>query len=150
MNLPSPSLLVPHRDEALLLEAIDSVRADGLTASLVVGARSPFAAADGSLQSWSGPEIMAQAISAFATLRKGSPYRPKPGLLLGLRHYRCGIAAFPPGTRLTVVVRESTRDDSGSAVFDATLAADGNAAADGMLTVFEPNDVLEALGDQLA
>ncbi len=150
MSLPRPSELVPHRDEALLLGAIDAVSADGLTASLVVGGHSPFLGPDGALQTWSGPEIMAQAVSAFATFRKGPPYRPKPGLLLGLRRYRCGSEAFAQGARLTVTVRESTRDDSGSAVFDATLAKDGVAVAEGMLTVFEPEDILETLADQLA
>jgi len=150
MSLPAPSELVSHRDEALLLDAIDALRPDGLTASLVVRGRSSFAGEDGALPAWAGPEIMAQAVSAFATCRKGPPYRPKPGLLLGVRRYRCGSAAFAPGATLTVTVRESTRDESGSAVFDATLAADGQEVAEGMLTVFEPDDVLEALAEQLA
>jgi predicted hotdog family 3-hydroxylacyl-ACP dehydratase len=150
MSLPHPSALVPHRDEALLLDAIDDLRPDGLTASLVVGGHSSLAGPDGTLPAWAGPEIMAQAVSAFATSRKGPPYRPKPGLLLGVRHYRCECAAFARGAKLAVTIRESTRDDSGSAVFDATLALDGAAIAEGMLTVLEPEDVLEALAEQLA
>jgi hypothetical protein len=35
-------------------------------------------------------------------------------------------------------------------VFDATLTLDGAAIAEGMLTVLEPEDVLEALAEQLA
>lgn len=150
MRLPAASELVPHRDEALLLDTIDAVRPDGLTASLVVRGRSTFAREDGALPAWAGPEIMAQAVSAFAAFRRGPPYRPKPGLLLGVRRYRCGSSSFAPGATLTVTVCESTRDESGSAVFDSTLAADGQEIAEGMLTVFEPDDVLEALAEQLA
>ena len=150
MRLPAASELVPHREEALLLDTIDAVRPDGLTASLVVRGRSSFEGEDGALPAWTGPEIMAQAVSAFATFRRGPPYRPKPGLLLGLRRYRCGSVSFAPGVRLTVTVRESTRDESGGAVFDSTLAADGQVVAEAMLTVFEPDDVFDALAEQLA
>lgn len=149
MNLPDPSLLVPHEGQALLLESIDAVRPDGLDASLRVGSRSLFMQSDGALPSWIGPEIMAQAISAFATWRRGPPYRAKPGLLLGLRRYQAEVSGFEPGARLTVTVRESTRDDSGIAVFDSVLSINGAAVADGMLTVIEPEDVLETLAEQL-
>lgn len=150
MSLPEPSLLVPHRDDALLLESIDAVRADGLDASVRFGARSPFVQDDGAWPAWVGPEIMAQAISAFSTWRRGPPYRPKPGLLLGVRRYVSGISGFERGARLTVSVRESTRDDSGIAVFDSVLSVNGAGVAEGMLTVFEPEDVLATLADQLA
>jgi len=150
MNLPEPSLLVPHQGDALLLESIDAVYPDGLDAGLRVRGGPPFARDAGALPAWIGPEIMAQAVSAFATWRRGLPYRPKPGLLLGVRRYVSGISEFERGARLTVSVRESTRDDSGIAVFDAVLSANGARVAEGMLTVFEPDDVLETLAEQLA
>lgn len=150
MNLPEASALVPHRGEALLLDTIDEAGGDRLIASLVVRGQSPFSSNDGALPAWTGPEIMAQAISAFATLRKGPPYLPKPGLLLGVRKFRSSLAEFPRGARIAVSVRESTRDDAGSAVFDSLLSIDGTPVAEGMLTVFEPEDVLEALAEQLA
>ena len=150
MNLPEPSLLVPHQGEALLLESIDAVRSDGLDASLGVRGRPPYARDHGALPAWIGPEIMAQAVSAFATWRLGPPYRPKPGLLLGVRWYVAEISEFERGARLAVTVRESTRDDSGIAVFDSILSANGVEVAKGMLTVFQPDDVLTTLAEQLA
>ena len=141
MSFPAAALLVPHRGEALLIETIDAVRPDGLVASLV--AREP-------LPAWAGPEIMAQAISAFATWRDGPPYRPRPGLLLGVRSYRSSATGFGRGARLTVDVRESTRDDAGSAVFDSHLSMDGSPVAEAMLTVFQPEDVHATLAEQLA
>jgi predicted hotdog family 3-hydroxylacyl-ACP dehydratase len=149
VSLPDPALLVPHEDEALLLERIDSVDADGLVASLVVGGTKPRGRQD-SLPGWMGPEIMAQAVSAFATLRSGPPYRPKPGLLLGIRTYRSEIDAFHRGACIAVSVRESTRLDAGRAVFDSTLSLDGRQVASGMLTVFQPENVVESLAEQLA
>ncbi len=150
MSLPEPSLLVPHQGDALLLESIDAVRPDGLDASLRVRRLPPFSQDDGALPAWIGPEIMAQAISAFATWRLGPPYRPKPGLLLGVRRYIARVSEFERGARLTVTVRESTRDDSGIAVFDSVLSADGVEVAEAMLTVLQPEDVLATLAEQLA
>jgi predicted hotdog family 3-hydroxylacyl-ACP dehydratase len=141
MSAVVPAMLVPHAGDALLLESIDAVRSDGLVASLVVRAAIP---------AWVGPEIMAQAISAFATIRDGPPYRPRPGLLLGLRSYRASAPHFAYGLRLTVDVRESTRDEAGRAVFDSSLFTDGLEVAAGMLTVFQPADVHAALAEQLA
>jgi predicted hotdog family 3-hydroxylacyl-ACP dehydratase len=150
VKLPEASALVPHRGEALLLEAIDEAGGDGLVASLVVRGQWSFSSGNGSLPAWTGPEIMAQAVSAFATLRKGPPYLPKPGLLLGVRKYRSSLTEFPRGARIAVSVRESTRDEAGSAVFDSLISVDGTPVAEGMLTVFEPADVFEALAEQLA
>lgn len=150
MTLPDPAMLVPHEGEALLLERIESVRPDGLVATLVVGGANPGGRGESSLPGWMGPEIMAQAVSAFATIRSGPPYRPKPGLLLGIRTYRSEIDDFRQGSRIAVSVRESTRDDAGRAVFDSTLSIDGREVANGTLTVFQPENVVESLAGQLA
>jgi predicted hotdog family 3-hydroxylacyl-ACP dehydratase len=150
VSLPEPAMVVPHRDDALLLDAIESAREDGLVATLVVRGGPPYGREAGALPGWAGPEIMAQAVSAFATLRSGPPYRPKPGLLLGLREYRSEVAEFQVGARLEVSVRESTRDEAGRAVFDSTLGMNGREIASGMLTVFQPDNVVRALEEQLA
>jgi predicted hotdog family 3-hydroxylacyl-ACP dehydratase len=149
MSLPAPSALVPHQGEAMLLESIDAVQQDGLVASLVVRGKPRFGRECGSLPAWMGPEIMAQAVSAFATYRSGPPYFPKPGLLLGIRKYHSSVTEFKHGARLEVSVRESTRDDSGGAVFDSILRINGAEIAAGMLTVFQPDDIFHALADQL-
>lgn len=149
MNVPAPAMLVPHRGSALLLDAIESVREDGLVATLIVRGDPPYGGDAGTLPGWVGPEIMAQAVSAFATLRSGPPYQPKPGLLLGIREYRSEVAAFHAGVRLEISVRESTRDEAGRAVFDSTLRMNGRDIASAMLTVFQPESVVRALEEQL-
>jgi predicted hotdog family 3-hydroxylacyl-ACP dehydratase len=148
VRLPEPSALVPHQGDALLLDCIDAVRPDGLVASLVVRGEQPSGHGCRSLPAWMGPEIMAQAISAFATYRSGPPYLPKPGLILGIRKYHSNVTEFKHGTRLAVSVRESTCDDAGGAVFDATLCVNGAEIAAGMLTVYQPDNIVQTLADQ--
>jgi predicted hotdog family 3-hydroxylacyl-ACP dehydratase len=148
VSLPEPSALVPHRGDALLLDCIDAVRPDGLVASLIVCGGRPSGGERRSLPAWMGPEIMAQAISAFATYRSGPPYHPKPGLILGIRKYHSSVTEFNHGTRLAVSVRESTRDDAGGAVFDSTLCMNGAEIATGMLTVYQTDNIVLTLADQ--
>lgn len=149
MTLPSPAELIPHQDEALLLDRIESADAGGLVASLTVRSGSPYSLANGALAGWSGPEIMAQAVSAFATLHAGRPWSPKPGLLLGLRAYRSETDEFPPGACLAVEARESTRDAEGRGVFDCCILLNEKLLATGTLTVFQPDNAWEILREQM-
>jgi len=149
VNLPGPAELVPHQGEALLLDRIESADAEGLVASLTVRSSSTYSLANGALAGWSGPELMAQAVSAFATFDKGRPWSPKPGLLLGLRAYRCETEEFPPGARLAVEVRESTRDAEGRGVFDCCIRMNEKLLASGTLAVFQPNNAWEILREQM-
>jgi predicted hotdog family 3-hydroxylacyl-ACP dehydratase len=148
MKLPHIGVLVPHAGDALLLERIESFDDTGLVAGARARGGPSFAAADGSLPGWSGAELMAQAVSAFATLRAGPPFDAKPGLLLGIRDFRC--PGFFPGDRpLRIEVSESTQDASGFGVFDCRVAAGDTRLAEGTLTVYQPDDVFAALGEQL-
>jgi predicted hotdog family 3-hydroxylacyl-ACP dehydratase len=133
----------------LLLDRLDSTDAGGLVASLIVRSGSPYSLPSGALAGWSGPEIMAQAVSAFATLRAGQPWSPKPGLLLGLRVYRCATEEFPHGARLAVETRESTRDAEGRGVFDCSIRMNEKLLATGTLTVFQPDNAWQILREQL-
>lgn len=149
MNLPTPAELVPHQGEALLLDRIESADAEGLVASLTVRTGSSFSLPNGSLASWAGPEIMAQAVSAFATFHAGRPWNAKPGLLLGLRAYRCETEEFPRGACLAVEARESTRDADGRGVFDCRIRMNEKLLASGTLTVFQPDNAWDILREQM-
>jgi predicted hotdog family 3-hydroxylacyl-ACP dehydratase len=150
MKLPSPAELIPHRGEVVLLDRIDSADAVSLVATLTVRSGSPYSLPNGALAGWSGPEIMAQAVSAFATLHAGPPWEPKLGLLLGLRTYRCEEDEFQPGARLAVEARESTRDAEGRGVFDCCIRMSGETLAIGTLTVYQPDNACDLAGEQLA
>ena len=140
--------LVPHEGAALLLDRIESADARSLTASLTVRPGTAFSHEDGSLAGWAGPEIMAQAVSAFSTLTSSRNGRPAVGLLLGARAYRSRLATFAAGARLEVDITESTRDEEGGGVFDCRIRIGVEVVADGRLTVFEPVDPWAVLQDQ--
>jgi predicted hotdog family 3-hydroxylacyl-ACP dehydratase len=134
--------LLPHRNDALLLDAITAVDAGHLQARLAVRPGTAFSDARGSLPAWVGPEIMAQAIAALSGHRS-MRQRGRPaaiGLLLGIRSFACTVADFPPGEALLVDVWESSEDEEGRAVFDATITRDGATVASATLTVFQPPD----------
>ena len=83
---------------------------------------------------------------------RNSPFRaallPKPSFILGIRKYHSSVTEFKHGTRLAVSVRESTRDDAGGAVFDSTLSLHAPRSRPGCLTVYEPDNIVQALADQ--
>lgn len=149
MMLPPPASLLAHGPEAVLLDVIDSAGPDRLAASLTVRSGTPFSLDDGSLAAWAGPELMAQAVSAFAGLEAGPRHPPSIGLLLGVRDYRALAGDFAPGTRLSVEVVESTRDEDGRGVFNCRILQAGEVAAEGRLTVFRPDDPWKVLAEQL-
>lgn len=140
--------LVPHADDSRLLDRLLSLGTAQLEAEVTVRGDSAFSEPDGSLMPWIGLEIMAQAVSAYATLcGDRHDEAPRIGLLLGVRSYRCEVECFARGTRLIVRVIESTRDGQGMGVFDCWVSDGDTVVAQGMLTVFEPEDVREYLGD---
>ena len=144
--MPAIATLLPHAGDARLLDALLSRKPGQLEAEFTVHAGTAFSEPDGSLMPWVGMEIMAQAVSAYATVVGDRPGEaPRIGLLLGARSYRCNVDRFAPGTRLVARVVESTRDGQGMAVFDCWLSDGGTVVADGMLTVFEPGDVRDFL-----
>ena len=137
--------LLPHVGDARLLDSVVGHEVGWLEAGLVVRAGTAFSEADGSIMPWVGLEIMAQAVSAYATVSAGRDGDPRIGLLLGVRAYRCDLERFPPGARLLARVEESTRDEQHMAVFDCWLSEDGTVVAQGRLTVFEPDGIREYL-----
>jgi len=134
--------LLPHRNDALLLDGITAVDDKHLQARLTVRPGTAFSDRQGTLPAWAGPEIMAQAIAAFSGQRSMRE-RGRPaaiGLLLGIRSYACTVADFRPGETLLIDVFESSGDEEGRGVFDATITRDGATVASATLTVFQPPD----------
>jgi predicted hotdog family 3-hydroxylacyl-ACP dehydratase len=140
--LPSVAAAIPHKHDAVLLSQI--VRADGdrVTAVATVRPGTAFSDLAGNLPGWVGPEIMAQAVAAFAGCRslreRGSS--AEIGLLLGIRDYASTAEEFQVGDQLRIEVVRSSEDEEGRGVFDCSIAMDGAAIAAGTLTVFEPKD----------
>src|SRR5688500_16938722 len=131
--------LLPHVGDARLLDEVLGHEVGWLEAGLVVRAGTALSEADGSLMPWVVLEFIAQAVSAYGTVRAEHDGGPRIGLLLGVREYRCDVERFPPDARLVARVEESTRDEQRMAVFDCWLSEDGTVVAQGRLTVFEPD-----------
>jgi predicted hotdog family 3-hydroxylacyl-ACP dehydratase len=140
--MPSPAALVPHAQDALLLDEITSATERALQARLIVRRGTAFSDQSGNLPAWVGPEIMAQAIAALSGCRAlRSHGRPGAiGLLLGVRSYVAVGREFRCGDSLQVEVIESSRDEDGRAVYDGSICRAGEVLASGTLTVFEPPD----------
>lgn len=149
MTLPDCRDLLPHARAAVLLERVVEVHAEGLTAAMTVRPGTAFSQPDGSLAAWAAPEIMAQAVSAFANLASRER-RPAMGFLLGVRNLRILGNPFPAGSSLRVEVTESTRDPEGHGVFNCRVLREGGVVAEGKLTVFQPDDPLAVLGEQIS
>ena len=142
--------LLPHVGGAVLLEQVVAVRDDGLTASMTVRPGTAFSQPDGSLAPWAAPEIMAQAVSAFANLANRRGAAPALGLLLGVRDFQVSSGPFPAGAQLRVEVTESTRDQDGSGVFNCRILREDTVVAEGKLTALQPDDPRATLGEQVS
>ena len=122
--------LIPHRRHMKLLDRIVNPAPKELQAETTVAESWPLAK-DGSVSSLLCIELVAQAISALSTWRKGEGTRPRPGLLVGIKEAQFFAGSLQIGTRVTVHVEElyhvggyavfMGRVISGSALFCTTI-----------------------------
>jgi predicted hotdog family 3-hydroxylacyl-ACP dehydratase len=136
---PPIAELLPHAGEMVLLDAVVEAGDERIACRRTVRADGLFEDAAG-LPAWAGVELMAQAVAAWAgwqARREGRPVRL--GFLLGTRHYRCDVDAFPPGTELRVEALRSFHADNGMGVFACRIDSPAG-AAEANLNVFSPPD----------
>lgn len=141
---PYPAIrdLVPHDSPMVLLDAVEEVRDNGLTASVTITPQSLFADERG-VPAWVGLEYMGQAIAAHAGVRArrdGEPVRI--GFLVSTRRYQPGCAYFPLGARLAISVEAITEGDNGLRVFECSIRGAGITTS-ANLNVYMPNDIEE-------
>jgi len=147
--LPLSSLL-PHAGAMILLDEICHFDEQTLTALARVKP-GPYSQEDGSLPPWLGLELMAQAVGAWAGCRAHRAGKPVAlGFLLGTRRYQCHTDKLPAGTVLTVSAKRSLIDNSGMAVFECTLAADGRLLAEARLNIYQPPNVEVFMQERLS
>jgi predicted hotdog family 3-hydroxylacyl-ACP dehydratase len=140
--MPAAVAVIPHQNDAVLLDAILHADEDHVTATVTVRPGTAFSDDDGNLPGWVGPEIMAQAVAAFAGCRslRRRGETAEIGLLLGIRDYMSAVVLFADGEQLVVDGVRSSEDEQGRGVFDCRILRDGVVVAAGTLTVFEPTD----------
>jgi predicted hotdog family 3-hydroxylacyl-ACP dehydratase len=124
----------------ILLDAVIEAEPERIVCCRRVSPGGLFNAADGSLPAWVGVELMAQSIAAWAGWQAKREQRPvRLGFLLGTRHYRCDVEAFPAGSELVIEAVRNFHDDHGMGVFACRIDAPG-LHAEARLTVFSPPD----------
>jgi predicted hotdog family 3-hydroxylacyl-ACP dehydratase len=132
--------LLPHAGEMILLDAVIEVAEERIVCMRTVSTGGLFNDADGNLPAWCGVELMAQSVAAWSGWQAQREERPvRLGFLLGTRHYRCDVDAFPLGSELVIEAVRSFHDDNGMAMFTCRIDAAG-AHAEARLTVFSPPD----------
>jgi predicted hotdog family 3-hydroxylacyl-ACP dehydratase len=140
-TLPPIEDLLPHRGTMLLLDRVTEFDDGVAAAEYSPRAGAWYAGGDGNMPGWFGIELMAQAVAAHVALvrrRAGLPVRP--GVLLGTRGYRCGVASFAAGCVLVIRAREIFRDESGLAGYECRITQEAAVLAEATLKVYEPEN----------
>ncbi|RDS84864.1 3-hydroxylacyl-ACP dehydratase [Dyella monticola] len=142
--------VLPHAGDMILLDGIEHVEAERIVCTRIVQPGGLFVEVDGSLPSWVGVELMAQAIAAWAGCRAHTRQRAvQLGFLLGTRHYEANVEAFPAGTCLRIEAIRAFHNEQGMGVFHCRIDAEG-IHAEARLNVFSPPDAdafFRALGE---
>ncbi|MFG6177052.1 hypothetical protein ACGTN6_07395 [Halomonas sp. THAF12] len=137
--------LVPHQGPMCLLDTLVEHGEEHLIATVTPRHDDLFATTDG-IPGWVGIEWLAQAVAAWSGDRaKAAGGNPRIGFLLGSRRYRCQVEHFAFDQQIRVEVTLDYLADNGLAAFRGCVRdAEGQALAEAMLNVFEP-DSPEAL-----
>jgi len=105
-NPPLPAEpLIPHRLRMRLIDWVKEPTQNGLQAETTVTEAWPLNA-DGRVSSVICVELVAQAVSALSTWRRGEGAKPRVGLLVGVKEAEFSYSSIPVMTRLTIQIEE--------------------------------------------
>jgi predicted hotdog family 3-hydroxylacyl-ACP dehydratase len=110
----------------------------GLQAETTVTETWPLAE-DGAVSSLLCIELVAQAISALSTWRRGEGTVPRPGLLVGIKESQLFCPSLPIGTEITVGVEELYHLGK-YAVFAGRVTSGSSLVCTATLQVMEPEE----------
>ncbi len=133
--------LIAHRGVMRLIDRVLSDDGETTRVEAVVRGDGPFVR-DGVLPGWVGIELMAQAIGAWAGLRRLEKLEAvRLGFLLGTRRYECEPEGFRVGARLEIAVTQEIVSAQGLAVFGCRILEGARTLAHANVNVFQPEDV---------
>jgi predicted hotdog family 3-hydroxylacyl-ACP dehydratase len=130
--------LIPHRRQMKLLERVVNPAHKELQAETTVTESWPLAR-DGSVSSLLCVELVAQAVSALATWRRGEGARPRPGLLVGIKDAQLFAGTLLFGTRVNIHVEELYHLGN-YAVFMGRVASGSELLCTTTVQVIEPEE----------
>jgi predicted hotdog family 3-hydroxylacyl-ACP dehydratase len=135
-NIIQAESLIPHRRDMKLLDWVVNPGHDGLQAETTVAESWPLAR-EGSVSSLLCIELVAQAVSALSTWRRGKEAGPRPGLLVGIKEAQFFVAGLRIGTRVKVSV-ETLYHLGNYAVFMGQVSSGATLLCTATLQVMEP------------
>lgn len=132
--------LIPQSGAMVLLDNVTDYGSDFLTAETTLRADN-ILLQKGKFATFSGIEIMAQGIAAWAGCNAVLADEPvRLGYLLGTRKLHIYTQEIPIGTKLQIKIKMSIQDATGFGVFDCQLIdmQDDKVILSGALNVFSP------------
>ncbi len=135
--------LIPHRRGMRLIDWVKSPTQSGLKAEATVTESWPLTR-DGRVSSIICVELVAQAVAALSTWRRGERARPRVGLLVGVKEVEFFSSSIPTMTKLNVQVDELYHIGE-YAVFEGKVNSDSASLCKAVIQVMEPKE--ETLSD---
>ena len=130
--------LIPQRLRMRLIEWVKNPTQNGLQAETTVTEAWPLNR-DGMVSSLICVELVAQAISALSTWRRGEGAKPRVGLLVGIKEAEFSFSSIPVMTRLTIQIDELYHV-GGYAVFQGKVSSDLALFCKTIIQVMEPEE----------
>ncbi len=130
--------LIPHGLGMRLITGVKQPTEKGLEAETTVSERWPLSR-DGRVSSLLGIELVAQAVAALSTYRRGEGARPRIGLLVGIKEAKFSCSDIPLRTRVTVRIEELYHIGA-YAVFRGEVSAGKELICSTILQVAEPEE----------
>jgi len=134
--------LIPHRLRMKLIDWVKRPAQNSLQAETTVTEEWPLYN-DGEVSSIICIELVAQAISALSTWRRGGA-GPRIGLLVGIKEAEFSRSSVPVGTRLHIEINELSHVGD-YAVFEGKVRSDSDSFCKIIIQVLEPEETLSDL-----
>ena len=143
LGLTPPQLLpaeplIPHRLRMRLIDWVKRPSQNGLQAETTVTEAWPLNG-DGRVSSIICIELVAQAVSALSTWRRGKGAIPRVGLLVGVKEAEFSCFSIPVMTKLTVQIEELYHVGD-YAVFKGKVNSESASFCEAIIQVVEPEE----------
>jgi predicted hotdog family 3-hydroxylacyl-ACP dehydratase len=129
-------LLIPQRFRMRLIDWVKRPILNGLQAETTVTETWPLNR-DGRVGSIICIELVAQAVAALNTYRRGEGARPRAGLLVGIKEAKFSHSSIPVMTKLTIQIEELYHV-GGYAVFKGKVSCESASLCETIIQVVEP------------
>jgi predicted hotdog family 3-hydroxylacyl-ACP dehydratase len=130
--------LIPHRRRMKLIDRVKNPTQVGLQAETIVTEAWPLTS-DGRVSSIISIELVAQAVAALSTWRRGKGAGPKIGLLVGVKEAAFPCSTIPVMTKLDVQINELYHVGD-YAVFKGKVYSGSVSFCETVIQVLEPEE----------